>query len=64
MGVVYVGVVCISRLLKEELAWAVDKWLWVISNILLFKICGCTSKELNSQAILSFNNIVCFAMCH
>ena len=32
----YVGVVdvnvCISSHLKEELAWAADKWLWVIST--------------------------------
>ena len=24
--------------LKEELAWAADKWLWLISTIMLFKI--------------------------
>ena len=29
--------VCILRHLKEELAWAIDKWLWVISNKMLFK---------------------------
>ena len=23
--------------LKEELAWAVDKWLWIICSIMLFK---------------------------
>ena len=27
------GVVCILRHLKEELAWAADKWLLVISKI-------------------------------
>ena len=27
----------VSRPLKEELAWATDKWLQVISNIMLFK---------------------------
>ena len=27
----------ISRHLKEELAWATDKWLWIISNIMLFE---------------------------
>ena len=27
----------VSRRLKEELAWAIDKWLWVISNLVLFK---------------------------
>ena len=29
--------ICISSHLKEELAWAVDKWLRVISAIILFK---------------------------
>ena len=29
--------ICISSHLKEELAWAVDKWLRVISTIMLFK---------------------------
>ena len=33
---VYMGV-CVSRHLKEELTWAKDKQLWVISNIKLFK---------------------------
>ena len=27
----------VSRRLKEELAWATDKWLQVISNTMLFK---------------------------
>ena len=27
----------ILRCLKEELAWATDKWLRVITNIMLFK---------------------------
>ena len=35
MGVACVGVVCVSRVLKEELAWATDKQLRVISNIML-----------------------------
>ena len=29
--------ICVSSHLKEELAWAVDKRLWVISTIMLFK---------------------------
>ena len=33
MDVVYVRVVHVSRYLKEELAWAIDKWLQVISNL-------------------------------
>ena len=35
-GVVYVNV-HVLRHLKEELAWAIDKWLWVISNKMFFK---------------------------
>ena len=29
--------VCVSHYLKEELAWAIGKWLPVISTIMLFK---------------------------
>ena len=36
VGVAYVNIL-ISRHLKEELAWAIDKRLWVISNKMLFK---------------------------
>ena len=36
MGVVDVGV-HVSSHLKEEMTWAVDKWLPVISTIMLFK---------------------------
>ena len=32
MGVAYMGIQ-VSRHLKEELAWAIDKWLQFISNI-------------------------------
>ena len=31
VGVVYINI-CVSRHSKEELAWAIDKWLWVISD--------------------------------
>ena len=37
MGVAYT-VVHLSRFLKEELAWATDKQLRVISNIMTFKV--------------------------
>ena len=36
MGVAYVNV-HVSRHLKEELAWVIDKRLWAISNKMLFK---------------------------
>ena len=40
-SVIKVGVIdmdeCVLSHLKEELAWAIDKRLWVISTIKLFK---------------------------
>ena len=55
MGVAYVGV-NVLRYLKEDLAcqWATDKWLRIISNIMLFKTV--------ILQIVSHNNIVCIAM--
>ena len=32
LGVAYVNI-CVSMHLKEELAWVIDKWLWVISTV-------------------------------
>ena len=29
--------VCVSSHLKEELTWAIDKRLWLITTIMLFK---------------------------
>ena len=37
VGVVDVDI-CVSSHLKEELAWVVDKQLWIISAIMLLKI--------------------------
>ena len=53
--------VYILRCLKEELAWAIDIQLWVISNIMLF-IKSYANKKLKNKAVSSLNNIVCFAM--
>ena len=50
----------VSRRLKEELAWATDKWLQVISNIMLFKTV--IPLKLKNKVILSLFNIVCVAM--
>ena len=36
VGVAYVNI-RVSRRLKEELAWVIDKWLRAISNKMLFK---------------------------
>ena len=51
--------VCVSRLLKEELAWVIDKRLWVISNKMLFKTI-LPLKKLKNKAIL---NIEKHCMC-
>ena len=45
----------ILRCLKEELAWATDKWL---SNIMF----SFTTKKLKNKAILCLNDIVNVAM--
>ena len=37
MDVVYVNV-SLLRLLKEELAWAIDTQLWLIINTMLFTV--------------------------
>ena len=52
----------VSRRLKVELAWVTDKWLQVISNIMLFKTV-IPLRNLKNKAVLSINNIVCVAMC-
>ena len=45
-GVVHVGIVHVLRCLKDrELTSAKDKWLRVISNIVLFKIVICHKYE-------------------
>ena len=36
-GVAYINI-CVSKHSKEELSWAVDEWLQVISNKILFKM--------------------------
>ena len=36
VGVVYVNVICIWRHLEEELDWATDKQIWVITSVMLF----------------------------
>ena len=47
---------------KRRAAWATDKWLWVFSNIMLFKTVIHTTKKLKNKTFLSLNNIVCVAM--
>ena len=39
----------ISKHLKEEFAWPIDKWLWVIRNTLFEN--SYTTKELKNKAV-------------
>ena len=47
-GVAYVNA-CVSRRLKEELAWAIDKWFRIVSNKMLFKTAVATTKKLKKK---------------
>ena len=53
--------VCVSSYLKEELAWAVDKRLWVISTIMLFKNSK-TTTELKGTSRFKLNHILYVAV--
>ena len=50
------------RRLQEELAWATDKWLQVISSVMLFKTVIYTTKKLKNKVVLSLFNIVYIAI--
>ena len=39
----------VLRCLKEELSWAADKRLWIISNIMLFKTVILLTKKLKNK---------------
>ena len=56
MGAVNIDV-HVSSHSKEELAWAIDKWLRVINTIMLFKNSKSTKelKELKNIAILNLS---------
>ena len=59
----YVGFSHIGSHLKEELAWAIEKWLWVISNTMLFKTVSYTTKNLRNKVILNLKQYcICVAM--
>ena len=45
--------------LKEELSWAIDKWLRLVINTMLFK----TVISLKNKAVFNLKNIVCVAIC-
>ena len=57
--------VCISNHLKEDLAWATDKWLWVISIIMLFKKQLYSTKKLKElkSSFFKFKTILFMLLC-
>ena len=53
----------VPKSLKEELAWAIDKRLRIVSNKMLFKTVIATTKKLKKKSRFKFKtNIVCVAM--
>ena len=44
----------VSKSLKEELAWAIDKRLWIISTKMLFKIVIAITKKLKNKALKQY----------
>ena len=52
----------VSSHLKQELAWAVGKWLWVISTMMLFKNSEST-KELKGTSRFKFETILYTLLC-
>ena len=44
----------VSWYLIEELTWAIDKWVQVMSNTMLFKTVSYTTKSLRNIAIQPF----------
>ena len=54
--------ICVSRHWKEELAWAKDKQLGIISNNYNVIWNSYTTRKLKNKAVLSLNNIPCIAM--
>ena len=61
-----VGMACMSvhvlGCLEEELAWATDKQLQVVSNNYYVIQNSYITKKLKNKAVLSLNYIVCIAM--
>ena len=61
MGVAYVNV-CVSRRLKDELAWVIDKRLRAISNKMLFKTVVATTEKLKNKAVLNLKQYCSYAL--
>ena len=59
VGLVYVNI-HILRHLKEELAWSIEKWLWVISNTMLFKTVTIDGERFTGVNICGFSTIKVF----
>ena len=56
--------VWILRRLKEELAWAIDKLLWVSSNKMLFKtVVSLYHKEAKEKSYIKYKRILYPLLC-
>ena len=53
--------ICVSRHLKEELAWDIDQQFHII--VILFKVISYTTKELKSKVVLTFKAILYALLC-
>ena len=63
---VYVGVIGVSRHLKEELAWATVKWLQVISNIksnIMYNVILWRTKINYSMCCVVLTKLVMYSNC-
>ena len=50
--------ICISRHLKEEMAWDIDKQLWVISDKMLFKMVTYATEKMKNRVVSYFKTIL------
>ena len=61
VGVTYMNI-CVSRCLKEELSWAIDKWLRLIINTVLFITVIYITKNLKNKTV--FNLKLLYALLY
>ena len=53
----------VSSHLKEELVWATDKWLWVISTTMLFKNSYSTKELKGTKEYIPMWSLVTYSNC-
>ena len=63
VGVACVGVIHVSRLLKEQLDWVTDKQLRIINNIMLCKTVMPLRNYVKNKVIVKFQTILYALLC-